>query len=247
MILTWNEADNLRRTLNSLRWATQILIVDSFSTDDTLDIAASFPNVRVVQRRFDHFADQCNFGLEQLSTPYVLSIDADYVCPDSLFDEIGRLPDAPGPMAAAFKYCVYGVPLRSTLYPPRVVLHRCEERYLRDGHAHRVHVQLPPAMLTAIIQHDDRKPLNRWFQSQVKYAALEAEKLTSATLASLGWKDRIRRWIVVAPVLTIVYCLFWKRLILDGKAGLYYTLQRTLAELLLSIELLDRILRPREE
>ena len=46
-----------------------------------------------------------------------------------------------------------------------------------------------------------------------------------------------------APTLTLAYCLFWKRLILDGWPGVYYSLQRTYAELLLSLELLDRRLR----
>ncbi len=50
MILTFNEAANLRRTLMAVSWAKQILIVDSFSSDETLSIAAEFPQVTVVQR-----------------------------------------------------------------------------------------------------------------------------------------------------------------------------------------------------
>jgi hypothetical protein len=53
----------------------------------------------------------------------------------------------------------------------------------------------------------------------------------------------LRLKIILAPVLTLVYCLIWKRLILDGRPGLFYTLQRAYAELLLSLELLDRKLR----
>ena len=50
LILTYNEAPNISRTLDSLRWASEVVVVDSFSTDETATIAASHPNVRVIQR-----------------------------------------------------------------------------------------------------------------------------------------------------------------------------------------------------
>src|SRR5262245_17862521 len=62
LLLTYNEAANIGRTLTNLRWARRILVVDSFSTDKTLVILNALPNVRVIQRRFDSFAQQCNFG-----------------------------------------------------------------------------------------------------------------------------------------------------------------------------------------
>ena len=79
LILTFNEAPNLRRTLARVAWAREIVIVDSFSTDETMHIAQSFPQARILQRKFDTFADQCNFGLQQITTEWVLSLDADYV------------------------------------------------------------------------------------------------------------------------------------------------------------------------
>ncbi len=75
--------------------------------------------------------------------------------------------------------------------------------------------------------------------SQVKYASLESEKLL-AYKRPIGWKDRIRQWIFLAPILTPLYCLFYKRLVFDGWHGLFYTLQRTFAELVLSLTLLER-------
>src|SRR5207244_287039 len=55
LILTYNEAPNIARTLNRLRWASDIIIVDSFSTDETLAIANRFRSVEIIQRRFDSF------------------------------------------------------------------------------------------------------------------------------------------------------------------------------------------------
>ncbi len=249
LILTYNEAPNIGDTLERLRWARQVVLVDSYSTDATVDIASRFENVVVVQRRFDHFADQCNFGLRRVTTEWTLSLDADYKCPAQLPDELVTLPDKPfNGYRASFRYCVNGRPLRGCLYPSRVVLYRTSlARYVRDGHAHRVQISGDIGKLKSFILHDDRKPLADWFASQRKYAELEARKLRETPRSRLGRLDRLRRWYVVAPCATLLYCLFVKRLLWDGRAGLHYTLQRVYAELLLGMTLLDRSLRPRGE
>jgi hypothetical protein len=69
---------------------------------------------------------------------------------------------------------------------------------------------------------------------------MEMDKVMSTPHDQLSWKDRLRKKIIFAPALTLVYCLFWKGLILDGWAGVYYTTQRVYAELLLSLMLLDK-------
>ena len=66
LILTYNEASNINRTLQRLTWAKEIIIIDSYSTDETLDIIAAYPQARVIQHPFESFADQCNFGLLQI-------------------------------------------------------------------------------------------------------------------------------------------------------------------------------------
>jgi hypothetical protein len=73
LVLMYNEAPNIRRTLESLSWAREIVVVDSFSDDDTLEIAASFPQVRIFQRAFDCHANQWEFGLRDtaITTPWV--------------------------------------------------------------------------------------------------------------------------------------------------------------------------------
>ena len=244
LILTGNEAANLADTLTRLQWASQIIVVDSYSDDDTVNIAGQFANVRVLQRRFDHFAEQCNFGLQHVNTPWALSLDADYKCPPTLRDEIAELDGSCAGYLAAFQYCVYGRPLRATLYPPRIILYRVSlARYERDGHAHKVQVDGSIGKLTSRISHDDRKPLAAWYQAQQRYAAAEAANLLDTPAQGLGWKDRLRCWPMVAPVLTLLYCLFVKLLLLDGAAGLFYTAQRVYAELLLSLELMDHRLK----
>jgi len=164
VILTYDEAPNVRRTLDKLTWASRTFVVDSFSTDETLQIARSFPQVRIVQRRFDTFAGQCNFAIRQVTTPWVLSLDADYVLTNVLIEELSQLSPDSGVCGyrAVFRYCIYGRPLRGPLYPPRTVLYRPEEAcYHDEGHGHRVHVEGDVKALRSPILHDDRKPLSR--------------------------------------------------------------------------------------
>jgi glycosyltransferase involved in cell wall biosynthesis len=242
IILTFNEAPNLGRTLAALNWAKQILIVDSFSTDATLRIAAGFPQVRVLQRGFDCFAAQCNFGLGHIHTPWVLSLDADYVLSEALVREILELDpnERVAGYQARFRYWICGRPLRRSLYPPRTVLYRREGAfYLSEGHAHRVNVDGPVARLTGWIEHDDRKPIGRWFEAQWKYADAESRLLRETPGGRLNWRDRIRRDTPVAPVLVALHTLLGRGVILDGARGWYYVLQRAVAESLLSLCILE--------
>jgi glycosyltransferase involved in cell wall biosynthesis len=242
LILTYNEAPNIKRTLEKLQWAHRVLVMDSFSTDETIAIAGRFPNVEIIQRRFDSFARQCNFGLEHIGSKWVLSLDADYTVSDELIAEMQKLgnDEAAGAFSVRFRYCIHGRALRASLYPPRTVLYRRDSaRYHDDGHGHRVSVSAEPRMLAGHIDHDDRKSLDRWMSEQLRYSVAEAKKLSEAPPGSLNFADRLRRWIVPAPLVVFVYTLFVKGLILDGWPGWYYVLQRTLAELLLSLRLVE--------
>jgi glycosyltransferase involved in cell wall biosynthesis len=242
LILTYNEAPNIGRTLRQLTWARRIVVIDSYSTDETLEILSRFPQVQVYQRTFDTFASQCNVGLRQITTEWVLSLDADYAITDELIEEIKRLqPDeSVNSYWAEFKYCIFGEPLRGALYPPRKVLYRCNKAiYEDDGHAHRVYVEGETARLASFILHDDRKPLSRWLGSQDRYMIQEAEKLRETQWGQLGLGDLIRRSKIFAPFIVLFYCLVIQRGILDGWTGWYYALQRVLAETLLAIRLIE--------
>ncbi len=244
LILTYNEAPNIGRTLEQLRWAHDVVVVDSFSEDETLDIVSDFPQARVVQRKFDNFASQCNFGLTEtgISTEWVLNLDADYVLTAELVEELRALAptaDVNG-FRAQFVYCIEGKRLRSGIYPPVTVLfRRSKASYRQDGHAHRVDVDGRIESLHSSILHDDRKSLSRWLDAQSRYTKLEAHKLLTSGPESLSWTDRIRAWRVVAPLAMLFYCLILRGGILDGWAGIYYAFQRMLAELMLSLYLIE--------
>lgn len=243
LILTYNEEPNLVRCLERLDWAREVVVLDSLSTDATTEIARRFSNVRVEQRPFDDHTSQWNHGVSLVKSLWVLSLDADYIVPSGFHEELADLQpdDETSAFFARFRYCVFGRPLRAALYPPRGVLFRrdcCE--YVEDGHTQLLRIVGEAAHLKAEILHDDRKPLSRWLQSQSRYADLEARHLLAAEASQLNRADRIRRWMFAAPVLVFFYTLIGKGLILDGLPGWHYVVQRTLAELMLSLQLLHR-------
>jgi glycosyltransferase involved in cell wall biosynthesis len=242
LILTFNESPNIDRTLQRLAWAKKIIVVDSYSTDTTLEILYYYPQIQIFQREFDTFARQCNYGLQQIQTEWVLSIDADYIVTDELINEIEALPQNSlvDGYFARFKYCVFGKPLRGTLLPPREVLFRKEKAiYIDDGHAHRLQVNGKSETLSSYIYHDDRKPISRWLWAQDRYMIIETQKLLETSKSELSLGDRIRQHKILAPFVILFYCLILKQGILDGWAGWYYALQRMLAEILLSIRLIE--------
>jgi glycosyltransferase involved in cell wall biosynthesis len=242
LVLTYNERENIGRVLAALTWAPEVVLVDSFSDDGTLALAhATHPGVRVVQRAFDSFAGQCNFGLTLVRTPWVLSLDADYILTPELGAEITTLdpPEGVAGYRAAFRYCVWGRPLRATLYPPRDVLYRRElARYEDEGHGHRVRVAGTVRALTGHIDHDDRKPFSRWLRSQDSYMVIESRHLLNADAGTLSRQDRLRRRVYYAPAVMFVYLLLVRRLAFDGWQGWFYVFQRTLAEIMLALRLL---------
>jgi glycosyltransferase involved in cell wall biosynthesis len=235
LVLTYNEEPNIGRTLNALIRFAEVVVLDSGSTDDTISIVNRYPNARLVIRPFDTHGAQWNYGLTScgIQRPWVLALDADYRVPSTLVDEISLLrPEtAVSGYRFSFRYCIFGRPLSATLYPPVLALYRRERaHYVQGGHTQRLIVGGDVAQLAGRIDHDDRKPLHRWFSSQQKYAKLEADHLMSTSHANLRRVDQIRLLAWPAPMLVFLYTLMMRRCILDGLPGWLYVLQRTLAE-----------------
>lgn len=87
VIITKNEEKDIRRTLESLTFADEILVVDSGSTDKTIAIARQ-TGARVITHPFVSYSEQKNYADSQVKTDWVLSLDADVVITKELADEI---------------------------------------------------------------------------------------------------------------------------------------------------------------
>jgi glycosyltransferase involved in cell wall biosynthesis len=88
LIITYNEEHNIKQVLDDLNFADEILVVDSFSTDKTIEIAQSFSNVKVMQHAFENYAIQRNFAIGLAKGTWVLFLDADERLTPALKNEI---------------------------------------------------------------------------------------------------------------------------------------------------------------
>jgi glycosyltransferase involved in cell wall biosynthesis len=88
LVMTQNMAETTRRCLESVKWADEIVVVDSFSTDGTLDVCGEY-GARVFERQYDRAAHQVLFGLEHVTSDWTLRIDADEEATADLAREIG--------------------------------------------------------------------------------------------------------------------------------------------------------------
>jgi glycosyltransferase involved in cell wall biosynthesis len=245
VLLTHNEVQNIARTLSHLAWAKDIVVVDSGSTDGTLAILASLPKVRVFKRSFDSHGNQWRYAVEetQIATDWILRLDADYQVSDALVAEIAALdPDAPvSAYRVSFDYAIFSRKLLSSLYPANTVLLRKGRFSVRDkGHTEAWDVNGPVATLSDVIIHDDWKATGQWLISQARYMQREFDYLHMDKGGLVRW---LRLRPPLMPIAVFLYCLFGKGLLLNGRAGIFYALQRMVAEAALSLIVLEEKLR----
>ena len=241
MILTYNEEPNLGRTLDSLRWAERVVVLDSGSTDATERIAKSFSNVDWRVRRFDSFKDQTEYGVHatEIRSDYVLALDADMEVSSKLVTEM-EARFMPGNFAGGmlpFEYRVTGHPLAGSLYPAQVRLFaRDKVEVWQDGHGHKFRVNGPVYNFAAPLIHDDRKPLERWVASQLSYSSIELERILDGKESK--FRDRLRRLGLMPPIVAALAYLRsggpW-----GGAAAARYAYERATYECLLAIRLMS--------
>lgn len=93
-IIAYNEAEKVRATIESVRWADEVIVVDSWSTDGTPDIAASL-GARVVQVKFTGFGQLRNEALAACTHEWIFSLDADERCTPAVAAEIQAIAGNP--------------------------------------------------------------------------------------------------------------------------------------------------------
>lgn len=240
VLLTLNESANIERTLAALHWAERVIVLDSFSEDNTVELCKQYKNVEVSQRRFTQHAEQWNHAISLVtSTQWILTLDADHRVTESLVQELGELSPSHDNNAYEIRYrfALNGKTLTASLYPPmRVLFRRGTARFSQDGHTQRLRLNDSDSrveQLRSFIIHDDRKSKSHWLAAQHKYAKLERAKLRQTPFLDLNWNDRIRKVPILAPLLVVPYTLIVKGLWRDGITGLIYIKQRFFAECIL--------------
>lgn len=246
-ILTYNEEANIKKCLEALRWAKQVVVIDSFSDDRTLEIVAEFRNARVIQRVFDSHCQQHAFALEQIpGSKWVLRLDADWILTPELLSEIEAMDEQPNVcgLRIPFLFSIYGEMTPISLYPPVIALFKREgARYMQDGHTDRLLPAGDVLDARAKLIHEDKKSLDRYLISQIKYSKLEAAKIDNAAASWQGIKMKFRKTPGLAALLVAAYLLIWRGGVFRGRASLHYILQRLVAELTISLRILDERIR----
>ncbi len=92
LVIAYNEEDNMESLLQNISFADEIIIVDSFSNDNTVEIIKKHPKAKLVQNKFKNFSEQRNFALAQTTNDWVLFIDADERISNNFINEISTLP-----------------------------------------------------------------------------------------------------------------------------------------------------------
>ena len=260
LILTLNEAQNLPRCLESVAWSDDIVVLDSFSSDDTVEIARR-AGARVFQRRFDNERNQRAASLEiPFRHPWVFNPDADEITPPELRDEILRVAADPNRPEAAFrvrfKTMFLGTWIKhSSLYPTWVVrLLRPEAvRFEREINLRYVIHGAEGRLENHLLHYSFNNGMTAWLEKHNRYSSAEAREMLAAAEKDFNPRELLRRDPVARrraikelsfrlparPTLRFLYSYFFRLGFLDGGAGYHYCRLAAAYEHMISLKALE--------
>lgn len=183
VILTFNEEENISRALNNtISWAHQVIVLDSYSEDNTVEIAKSL-GAKVVQREFDNYSAQRNYAIQeiQIETDWILFLDADEYLSIELKQEINAELDKP--MAEGYyikrRFYFNGKWIRWGGYYPTWILRLFKKDkglFQREINEHLV-LNGTTSKLKNYFVDDNKKAMNFWWVKHINYAKKEAYSL----------------------------------------------------------------------
>lgn len=261
MIFTLNEAANLPACLASLDWCSDIIVVDSFSTDATPAICAAH-GARFFQNAFEGFGSQRNWALDHTQPvhPWILILDADERVPPELARELSEVAAAGATDIAAFRvrrrFYMWGRWLRySSLYPTWVVrlIRAGQVRYENRGHAETQIVQGRIADLRHDLLDENLKGIDEWFERQNRYSSKDAEFEFASARAGMRFHElfgseplvrraAVKRLAARLPARGLAYFLYsylWRGGFLDGRDGWMFCRMRALYQSQVALKVYD--------
>jgi glycosyltransferase involved in cell wall biosynthesis len=216
-IITHNEEANLERTLASVAWADEIVVVDSGSSDGTQEIARTFRS-RLFCEEWKGFAAQKNSAIEKCAGDWILSLDADESLSEELAGEIRELLNGDPPLdgyALCRRNLFLGRWMRyGGFYPdPKLRLFRRGAAGFEARPVHEtVHFAGKSGRLKGDMVHNAYPTLEAYIAHMDRYSTLGAGK----AIGRGGFAVNV----VLNPVATFIYNYFFRLGFLDGREGL---------------------------
>ena len=263
VILTYNEELNLPYALDNVKdFATQIVILDSYSVDRTLEIAESY-GARIYKRTFDNFSSQRRYALEEITytTEWLFVLDADEFLSESLKEEIRQTISATDNDAFFIKRRFFwmGKWIRRGYYPTWLLrLGRpgkitCDDRPINE---HLICRSGKVGKLKEDFIDFNRKSLFEWIAKHNHYSDREASQLlleeNSMEIYKI-WRSQYerKRWLrvkvwnrlppLLRPFLYFFYRYFLRLGFLDGKeAFIYHFLHAFIYRIMIDFKYLEK-------
>lgn len=183
LIPCFNSEKVVRPTLESVKWADEILACDSFSTDKTLEMMREY-GARIIQHEYINSAAQKNWAIPQCSHDWILIVDTDEKLEAGLKEEIEKIVRENDARIQAYriprKNFVYGTWLKyGGLYPDyQIRLFRKGAAYYQAREVHApVNVQGKVGTLEHHFLHNGFKNISDWFLKMDRYSRYESEQL----------------------------------------------------------------------
>ena len=257
VILTFNEEKYISSCLSSIDWCDDVVVLDSFSSDRTREIASNF-GCRVIENPFTNFADQRNFALRNLDFKYdwIFHLDADELFNSELrqtcYDAI--INDSYGAYLVPSKLILWGKWLKySGGYPVyQMRFHKVgHAQFFEHGHGQReCEIKSGLGILKKPYEHYAfQKGLSNWLIKHVTYAEKEAHEEMSEQnqfkMSALFSKDKLTRRrslknlsskLPGRPIIKFIFMYFIKGGLLDGKEGLVYCTMQSIYELMIVVK-----------
>lgn len=217
LAITLNEEQNIERYIKSLDFADEIIIVDSFSTDKTVEIAKSL-DVKVIQNEFVDFSSQRNFAIEQASNDWILFFDLDEYVTDNLKNEIIEKVRNPNEKVAFFVKRQFNFLGKKINYggwqndkAPRVF----NKRHCKfEGLVHEnLEIKGQSGKFKNKLNHESYSSFDLYNAKLNLYSKLQAEKLYEKKLKPNAYHFLFR------PFYRFTWQYIYRLGILDGKEG----------------------------
>lgn len=248
VILTYNESIHIARAINNVKdWADKVIVLDSYSQDNTVEIAQNF-GVDIIYRKFDDYKNQRQYAIDYCKniTEWMLFLDADEYLLEETKSEINLKIKIDNDIVGyyiSFRFIFMGKWIKYGGYYPVYIMRLFKPKTAELDESINEHIRLTgfvQKLKNDFVDHN-LKSITFWIDKHNKYTSLEAQDLWNLKARknkSIGLRFRIqaerKKWIrqniwnhlplLLKPFLYFIYRYFFRLGFLDGKEGFIYHL-----------------------